>query len=361
LLKQSIVITMAKYKVGMVGVGRGTAYGHIFSQHPDTEVVALCDLNGEALEKNGKDFELADNCLFENYEDMLNADVDIVVLGTPIPFHANQTIKAMEAGKHVLCEVTAADNIPDCIRMVEAVRKSKTKFMLAENCNYMHFVMEWNKEIKAGKIGTPFYAEADYVHEIRGLVDGKWRANRAPLHYCSHSLGPVLLWMDDYIVRCTASGNQSRSFEKPTDGNIDIQVGLFETSKGATIKVLRSSVALRHPALCSYSIYGTKGALESSRSSYNGTGYRYFEDYDPKEGTEIGITYNDPNLPRSAAAGGHGNSEFYLVQDFLRSIEEDSTPPIDIVRGMDMTIPGLVAHEAAKRGGVWLDVPRITD
>jgi len=101
--------------------------------------------------------------------------------------------------------------------------------------------------------------------------------------------------------------------------------------------------------------------LESSRSSYNGTGYRYFEDYDPKEGTEIGITYNDPNLPRSAAAGGHGNSEFYLVQDFLRSIEEDSTPPIDIVRGMDMTIPGLVAHEAAKRGGVWLDVPRITD
>ena len=121
-------------------------------------------------------------------------------------------------------------------------------------------------------IGTPFYAEADYVHEIRHLVDGKWRADRAPLHYCSHSLGPVLMWMDDYIVRCTASGNRSTMLEPATDGNIDLQVALFETAKGATIKLCRSSVALRHPALCTYSIIGTKGFLEGSRTSYEEVG-----------------------------------------------------------------------------------------
>ena len=59
--------------------------------------------------------------------------------------------------------------------------------------------------------------------------------------------------------------------------------------------------------------------------------------------------------------GTHGTSEYFLVRDFLKSIENDTTPPIDIVKGMDMTIPGLIAHEAAKKGGVWLDVPRITD
>ncbi len=352
---------MEKLKVGMVGVGRGTAYGRVFTNHSDTVVTALCDTSAESLEENGKAFKLPDNCLFENYEDMLNSDIDIVVLGTPIPYHAEQSILALEAGKHVLCEVTASDNLKDCIRMVEAVRKAKTKFMLAENCNYMHFATEWNKDIKAGKIGTPFYAEADYVHEIREMVGGKWRANRAPLHYCSHSLGPVLMWMEDYIVRCTASGNQSRCFDTPTDGNIDIQVALFETAKGATIKVLRSSVALRHPALCSYSIYGTKGALESSRNEYSGTGYRYFEDFDGPNGKQIAVDFSDPNAPKTAQMGGHGTSEFYLVQDFLNSIKADTTPPIDIVRGMDMTVPGLVAHEAAKQGGVWLDVPRITD
>ena len=254
---------MKKFKVGMVGVGRATAYGHIFANHPDTEVVALCDMDSESLAKNGEDFKLPDNRLFEKYEDLVASDVDIVVLGTPIPFHAEQSILALDAGKHALCEVTAADNLKDCERMVDAARRAKGKFMLAENVNYMAFAIEWNDYIKKGRIGNPFYAEADYVHEIRDRVDGKWRSNRAPLHYCSHSLGPVLMWMDDYVVRATASGNRSTMLEPATIGNIDIQVALFETKKGATIKVLRSSVALRHPSLCTYSILGTKGFLES--------------------------------------------------------------------------------------------------
>ena len=352
---------MKKYKVGMVGVGRATAYGHIFENRPDTEVVALCDMNPESLAKNGADFGLPDNCLFENYDDFINTDMDIVVLGTPIPFHAEQTIKALDMDKHVLCEVTASNNLTDCQRMVEAARRSKAKFMMAENCNYMQFAIDWNHYIKAGKIGTPFYAEADYVHEIRHLVDGKWRADRAPLHYCSHSLGPVLMWMDDYIVRCTASGNRSTMLEPATDGNIDIQVALFETAKGATIKLTRSSVALRHPALCTYSIIGTKGFLEGSRTNYEGIGRRYFADQDPVEGYAITVNRDDRDAPQEYRAGGHGTCEYYLVEDFLNSIKNDTTPPIDIVRAMDMTVPGLIAHEAAKKGGVWLDVPRITD
>ena len=351
---------MKKYKVAMVGVGRGTAYGHIFSNHPNTEVVALCDMDEKSLEENGKEFNLSDSALFTDYDGILNTDADIVVIGTPIPFHAEQTIKAMRADKHVLCEVTASDSVESCIKMVDAVRGAKTKFMLAENCCYMQFAIDWDEEIKAGKIGTPFYAEADYIHEIRSLVDGKWRANRAPLHYCSHSLGPILMWMDDHIVRCTASGTESRSFPLATDGNIDIQVALFETAKGATIKMARSSIALRHPALCTYNIMGTNGFLESSRRGYNGKGMRYFAGEDPETGIEIDITTSSPDVTE-ITLGSHGTSEYFLVRDFLKSIENDTTPPIDIVKGMDMTIPGLIAHEAAKKGGTWLDVPRITD
>lgn len=352
---------MKKFKVGMVGVGRATTYGRLFAANPETEVVALCETDHKFLEENGKAFNLDDKNLFTSYDDFINADMDIVVIGTPIPFHAEQTVKALESDKHVLSEVTAADSLDGCIKIVEASRKTKAKYMLAENANYMYFALEWDKWIKAGNIGTPFYAEADYVHEIRSLVDGKWRQNRAPLHYCSHSLGPVLMWMDDHIVRCTASGRDSRCFEKKTDGNIDMQVALFETSKGATIKVLRSSVALRRPALCTYSIYGTTGALESAREDYEGVGYRFFEGIDPNAGRRIGISSYDPDAPDAAKIGGHGTSEYYLVNDFLNSIKADTTPPIDVVRGMDMTVPGLIAHEAAKKGGVWLDVPRITN
>ena len=118
---------------------------------------------------------------------------------------------------------------------------------------------------------------------------------------------------------------------------------------------------MRHPALCTYSIIGTKGALEGSRNGYDGVGYRYFEDVDPIEGRRIAINTSDIDAPKEAARGGHGTSEYYLVRDFLEAIKADKEPPIDIVRAMDMTVPGLVAHEAAMKGGVWLDVPRITD
>ena len=70
---------------------------------------------------------------------------------------------------------------------------------------------------------------------------------------------------------------------------------------------------------------------------------------------------SDIEAPPEAQLGGHGSSEYYLVQDFLRSIEQDTTPAIDVVRAMDMTVPGLIAHEAAMKGGIWMDVPRITD
>lgn len=352
---------MKKFKVGMVGVGRGTAYGNIFAHNDKTEITSLCDMDSGKLEENGKEFGLKDSQLFTNYEDFLNSDIDIVVLGTPIPSHADEVCKALLLNKHVLCEVTAADNIKDCERIVDAVRHSNGKYMMAENCIYMQFCIEWKEHIEKGRIGRPFYAEADYVHEIRDRVSNMWRANRAPIHYCSHSLGPVLYWMDDYIVRATASGNRSTMIDPPTIGNIDAQVALFETNKGATIKVLRSSVALRHPALCTYGIYGDKGFLESGRTGYDNIGRRYFDGIDPEDGRNIAVSSSNIDAPKESQLGGHGSSEYYLVRDFLKSIEENTTPPIDVVRAMDMTVPGLIAHEAAMKGGIWLDVPRLTD
>ena len=60
---------MKKLKVGLVGIGRGTAYGHIFSNHERTEVVALCDRDEEKLAQSAADFALSDHQIFTNYED----------------------------------------------------------------------------------------------------------------------------------------------------------------------------------------------------------------------------------------------------------------------------------------------------
>ena len=355
---------MKKYKIGLVGIGRGTAYGYLFAESPLTEVTALCDVSEKALEQHGRDFALSDRQLFTKYEDFLNAGCDIIVIGTPMPFHAGQVVGALDSGAHVLSEVTAASDLEGCVAIWKAVKRHpELKYMMAENCCYMAFARQWRDIALSGRLGDVYYAEADYVHEIRGLIvdaatgEEKWRVSRAPLHYCSHSLGPLLQMMPgDYIVRCTGSGNRSTILDREGDGFIDMQVGLFQTKRGATIKVLRSSVATRKTPLCAYSVYGTKGMLETGRTGYDNTGLRYIEGEDDAC-VPIEISSSDRNAPEIARTGGHGTSEYFLARDFLDAVENDTVPPVDIVRALDMSVPGLIAHEAAKKGGVWMDIP----
>jgi len=352
-----------KLRVGLVGVGRGTAYGFQFRNHARTEVSAICDVNPEVLEQMRATFGLKSSQAFRNYDDFVGADLDIVFLGTPMPFHAEQAIKAMEDGKHVLSELTMATTVEDCERIVRTVKRTGMKYMMAENYYYFHFMREWKKIIGEGRLGRLFYAEAEYVHEIRYLLrdpqTGKllWRANRPPIHYCAHSLGPLLMLMDDRIVKATASGKAITMVKDVGIGAIDIQVGLFETKKGAIIKMLRSQVAPREPAVVYYSIYGTKGCVENGRSAaWEGSkGMLYIEG--EGKAREIDCEISDPNLPDEAKKGGHGTSEYHVIRDFIDAIDNDVEPPINAVRAADITLPGLIAHEAAMRGNVWLDVP----
>ena len=354
---------MKKLKVGHVG-GR-IVYGHLFNDHPRTEVAAICDINRGALEKARRALGLKESQCFQDYDRFLKVDLDIVFIGTPIPFHAEQAIKALESGKHVLSEVTAADSVKDCERLVHTVKRTGMKYMLAENMCYTHFIQEWKKIVQEGNLGRIFYAEGEYMHQIKRLLRNPetgelmWRANRPPIHYCTHSLGPLLMIMDDRVVKATASGREANIMPDVGVGAIDVQVALFETEKNATIKILRSSVIAREPPFHYYVIYGTKGSVENGRLGFpndvsRGTIYIEGED---EAAREVDWHLSDPNVPEKARRGGHGTSEYYLIRDFISAIENDTEPPIDVVRGVDMTLPGLIAHEAAMRGNVWLEVP----
>jgi len=95
---------MRKLKVGLVGMGglrRGTGYGYLFNSYPRTQVTAACDINPEALENAKEELGLRSSQCFQDYDEFVKTDLDIVFVGTPIPLHADQSIKALESGKHV--------------------------------------------------------------------------------------------------------------------------------------------------------------------------------------------------------------------------------------------------------------------
>lgn len=356
-----------KWKMGLVGVGgagRSAAYMH----HPQIEVTAIFDPDTKALEEAGKELSISDNERYEKYEEFLNSDIDVVMIGSPMPFHAQQTIDALEADKHVLCEVTAATTVEDCFRIIKAVERTGKIYMMAENTVYFHFLHEWKLQAREGLFGTVFHAEGEYLSKIRQMVvdpvtgEKYWRNDRPPLHYCSHSLGPILEIMDDRIVKATGHGTSKTIIPEGGVGAIDSQTALFETAKGATIKLLRSSVVAREPAVGHISLYGSKGQIENGRMGYASDGWIYIED-DPlyKDGAKrLPCPMSDPNAPEEAhIISGHGTAEYYLIRDFVKALNGEIAPPIDVYRAVEYTIPGIIAQQAVEQGNVWLDVPQV--
>lgn len=86
-----------KLKVGLAGVGgldRGSRYGVLFNGHPRTEVTAICDLDKQALNHTKTALGLKSSQCFQDYDDFVKADFDIVFIGTPMDVHAQEAIVA---------------------------------------------------------------------------------------------------------------------------------------------------------------------------------------------------------------------------------------------------------------------------
>jgi len=356
---------MSKWKIGIVGLRRGRSFVNVLGAHSRIEVAALCDVDPAPLDELGEAFALGSERRFTDFAGFLAADIDVVIVATPIALHADQTVRALEAGKHVLCEQTAAYTVADCRAVVDAVRRTGMKYMMAENYAYYHYVRQWKRRIDQGQLGTIFYAEGEYVHEIIDLLvdpetgDYHWRHERPPIWYCAHCLGPLLTLMGDRVVAaCGAhAGFHRRPDQADHPGFLDMEVALFRTAGGALIKVLRSQVAPRYPHLVWYCLYGTKGYVENGRGRGPGQLWTDAEMTPDDEARDIDCPKADPDAPPGAAAGGHGTSEYDLIRDFLDALDRDADPPIDAVRAMDFTVPGLIAHQSAMTDGNWREVP----
>lgn len=117
-------------RVGIAGV-RGLSSLLGFRTVPDVEVTAFCDINEELLTKTAREHGIPNT--YRVFEDMLESDIDAVVVATPMQLHVPQTIAALQAGKHVMCEVTAGVSMEELWWLIETVEQSGRVYMMAEN------------------------------------------------------------------------------------------------------------------------------------------------------------------------------------------------------------------------------------
>ena len=176
-----------------------------------------------------------------------------------------------------------------------------------------------------------------------------------PIQYCTHSLGPLLAWTGDRVV--SVIGQHTGSHCDPEFGSLDLELALCRTARGALYKVLCGFSLHSEPGRHYYCVYGTKGMLESGRTN-DSPDRGYLAGHPETVGPAPNVVPPaQREAPEYASVGGHGTSEWFMIDAWLRSVIDGTPPPIDVHAGLDMTLPGLYAHQSAQQGGVALDVP----
>lgn len=139
------------YRVGVIGCG-GIANGkHLpaLSRQDKVQVVAFCDIIKERAEAAAEQYGSADAAVYTDYQELLkDASIDIVHVLTPNDAHAEISIAALEAGKHVMCEKPMAKTAADAKRMAEAAKRTGKKLTIGYDNRFRQDSLYLKKSVK---------------------------------------------------------------------------------------------------------------------------------------------------------------------------------------------------------------------
>lgn len=151
-----------KLRIGMIGAG-GISKVHCvgWSTMLECEMVAITDINKDAAVKRAEEFNFQSVELTPE-ELLQREDIDIVDIVTPNMFHKSQTIAALNAGKHVLCEKPLALSAKDVDEMIAASVKNKKKLMCAQHMRFQADSRALKEYMTKRSLGDVYYARAWY-------------------------------------------------------------------------------------------------------------------------------------------------------------------------------------------------------
>ncbi|MFC3126868.1 Gfo/Idh/MocA family protein [Pseudoroseomonas globiformis] len=106
--------------------------------------------------------------------------VQVVYVITPNSTHAELTVRALEAGKHVLCEKPMANSPAECQRMIDAAKAAGRKLMVAYRAHFEPHNMRARDMLRAGELGKVWFASADHHRPLKpSQPRDQWRVRKA--------------------------------------------------------------------------------------------------------------------------------------------------------------------------------------
>ena len=328
-------------KVGIIGCG-GIANGkHMPSLHniPNVEMVAFCDLIIERAEKAAKQYGTPDAKVYTDYKELLKDEtIEVVHVLTPNREHADITVDALHAGKHVMCEKPMAKTAEDARRMVAAAKETGKKLSIG----YQHrqkVSAQYAKEyIETGALGDIYYANC-YAVRRRGtpnwgvFLNEEEQGGGPIIDIATHSLDLTLYLMNNYEPEMVV-GKTHKKLEHPEAGNIWGDNGVSTTpleeaacafirmKNGATI-MLETSWALNTSEPIeegSCTLCGSKEGLQIKNNVLKINKIEFDRQTETKVDTSAGGV--------AFYSGASSNAIDVEAANWIRSIIEDTEPVV---------------------------------
>src|SRR6476620_4440015 len=387
--------------IGIVGAGQfAGVFAKLFAAHPGTSDIYFTDLITERAEAQSSSAGAAGT--FDSFEAMLESDVDAVAIFTQRWTHGPLVVQALRAGKHVYSAVPMAISEQEIADIIEAVRDTGLTYMMGETSYYNPATVYARGKQAEGAFGRVFYAEGDYVHDMdlgfyeayqySGGDDWKRTASYPPMLYPTHSTGGVLGAIGGHAVSVSCIGVPDERGDGVFDKDVSMfgndfsnATALFELSTGGSMRIneMRRVGYPSHLRESRFRYFGTEASFEQLALVSVWQDKESVTDVSDELATRATLAADDPALAGVAPAlrdafssglaavhdagrlpaefrglhNGHEGSHHFLVDDFATAVDTGTLPPVNAWEAARYTLPGIVAHESALRGGERLPVP----
>src|SRR5690606_18505554 len=366
--------------VAIVGLGFGAEFIPIYQQHPDAHMYAICQRNAESLKKVGDAFGIEKR--YRDYDELLKDDqVDAVHINTPIPNHAEQSLKALRAGKHVACTVPMATTVEECRQLVEATEETGLTYMMMETVVYAREFLFMKELYEKGELGKIQFLKASHQQDMDGWPN--YWPGLPPMHYATHCVGPVLGLTrgEAEYVSCFGSGTIREELHQHYGSTFAVETAHIKfKDSDLSAHVYRSLFDTARQYRESFEVYGSKKAVEwpliegdplvvhtAKKEEHEIPEPVKCPDYahllpEPIQHFTTGGVYDeDDNQHLSFTQGaGHGGSHPHLVHEFISALVEGRRPFPDVRQSANITCVGILAHESALKGGELIRLPEFT-
>ncbi|MFN7874060.1 MAG: Gfo/Idh/MocA family protein [Pirellula sp.] len=360
----------------MVGLGFGAEFIPIYQRHPNANVVAICRRNEKDLNEVGDRFGIAKR--YQEFDKVLeDPEVDFVHINSPIPDHAWMSMRALQAGKHVMCTVPMATTIEDCDKICQLVADTGKKYMMAETVVYSREFLFIKDLYQRGELGKIQYMSASHPQDMDGWPE-YWE-RMIPMHYATHVVSPVLGLVNGRAeyVSCFGSGAIRDDLAQKSGNRFAVEtchIKIKDSDISAHIWRFLFDTARQYRE--SFDVYGTKKSFEWSlvegkkhilhtaklpeHEIASEVEVPDFAHLLPEPIRQFTQSIQDADHLSFIQGGGHGGSHPHLVHEFVSSLVDNREPWPNAVTSANWTCVGLCAHESAMAGGQVVKLPAFT-